>query len=420
MNNIKNIYAALDIGSGYIKGIIAEVYEGELFILASSLVKSDGFGAGAIINEEALVEKINVVVQDLSKQIDMPVNNFVVGLPSYSVQITKLYGETFITNSDNRIKAEDIQRAIINACEKYEEPGYEIVNVIPSRYNVDGFESDVALGLNASKFGIEVLGLVAEGERIYPYLSAVEKAGVEVLDICLLSLAEQYEIKEQLTSIESFIAVNVGYASTSLSIANDNVLKGIGTYNLGIKRIAFECAKDFKINQDSLLKHIEEFGVNFQIDEGETKKFESIEGSMVEHNLSVINAHLIHLLTSLLITIKKEVDKYIADQDYDLVFIGGLNEIPGIESLIEKVFNFDGHILKSSCLGARNSAYLPSFGLVRYIVNKMKERGKLSSSFGYDVQAKLTTPKKKMWNVSDDSVIGKLYGRLNDYFFGKE
>ncbi len=413
MNNLKNIYAALDIGSGYIKGVVAEVYDGDFFILASSKVRSDGFGAGAIINEELLVERIKEVVTDLERKVGIAVKDFVIGIGVYSVQITKLYGETFVTNSEGRIKSDDMQRVLINACEKYESEDSEIINIIPTRYNVDGYESDIALGLDASKFGMEVLALTAPNEKVYPYLSAVEKAGINVLDICLLPFAEQFEIKAQKENVDSLIVVNVGFTTTSISILNKGVLKGIGSYNLGIKRLLFECSKDLKVTQDSLLEHIETFGLSYNFEKTEKKVFDSIDGGVVEFTIEEINNYFIHLVSSLLITIKKEVDKYSEEGDFETVFIGGSLEIEGFEELLQKTFNYDVEVCKPKYLGARDTAYVSSFGLVRYIVDKMKDRGRLGSSLTYDEQLKLTTPKKKILNISDDSIIGKLF----EYFF---
>ncbi len=408
MADLKNIYAALDIGSSYIKGVVAEIYDKNFVVLASSVVKSDGIIDCVIDDTDLVVSKITQVIDELKSKVGIDIQRVILGIPASSVSIAKLYGETYIVNENRIIRSEDMQRAVVEATNKYKDEDTEIVNVIPLRYNVGGKEMSIAIGSEADRLGVELLGLTAPKMSVYPYLVAAEKAGLEILDICLSPLADQYEVLNGCGVEESTIVLNVGFSRSTMSINYNGVLKGVGTFAIGLKKIVFSVLEQYNMNPVEALRLINKYGFDVKIASDEIIETFDVNGEKLILKLDEFSSYLNHLMLSLIITFKKEIEKYNVDL-FDKVFIsGGCCEIDGFSQVCRKVFENKCEIYSSKYIGARSACFSTSFGLVRFIVDKMETRGKKDSSIDYDLQDLLVTPKKK-----GESVIGKLY----EYFF---
>lgn len=411
MANIKNIYAALDIGTNYIKAVVAEVYEGRMFVLASSMVTSDGIIDGVIEDEESVAKKVKEVIKELSSMVGVEITKVVLGVPAYNVSISKIYGETYITNETGVIRSEDLQRAIVEATKDYNIDGYEIVNAIPLRYNVDGYASSVAIGVEATKLGAEVLVLATPVQLIYPYLTVSELSGLEVMDICLSPLADKYEVLKE--NDENAIVINVGFSQTSILINSDSELKGVGTFSIGLKKVVESFTSKFELHPVSALEFVMNYGVDNSISNHDSITLKNMSNEDVEFDFEELRMYLEHLIVSLLITLKHEVEKYNLDLYEKVVITGGTVEIAGFDDLCNKVFGIKSELYKPKYIGARKSGYTTTFGLIRYIVDKNSTRGRKDSSLSMDLQEKISTPKKKVINLPEDSVLGKLI----EYFF---
>lgn len=412
MGDLKNIYASLDIGTNYIKAVVAEMYEGRMFVLASSMITSDGIIDGVIEDEKSVASRIKEVIDELSSLVGVEISKVVLGVPAYNVSITKLYGETYITNDVGIVRGEDLQRAIVDATKKYNVEGNEIVNAIPLRYNIDGYAYEAALGAKATKLGAEVLVLTTTANLIYPYLTVAEMSGIEVVDICLGPLADQYEVLAN-NKYNSTITINVGFSQTSIIINNNNELKGVGTFGIGTKKVVESFVKKFDIHPVSAFDFVMTYGVDLSSSPGETIMLNTVENEEMEFNFEELIKYLEHVMLSLLISFKQEVEKYDLSVYEKVIITGGSVEIPGFEMLSIKVFDGISDIYKPKYIGARKSGYTTAFGLIRYIVEKNQIRGRRDSSLDISAQEKISTPKKKMINLPEDSVLGKLI----EYFF---
>ncbi|MFV0498710.1 MAG: hypothetical protein ACK5NF_01550 [Bacilli bacterium] len=412
MSDLKKIYAALDIGNNYIKGVVAEVFENKIFVLASSMVTSDGIVNGVIESEKDVIKKIKEVIKDLSSMVGVEINNVILGVLAFDVSMTNLYGETYITSDDSVIKAEDVQRSIVNATKKFKINGNEIVNAVPLRYNIDGYEFNDALGCRGSKLGVDLLVLSVPAKIIYPYLTVVEKSGVNVLDICLSPLADKFEILSQV-DCDSSLIINLGFSHTSMIINSDSKLKGIATFSIGLKKLVDSLVAKFGIHPVHALDFINNYGVSDYDVTGDKIKLKKVDNEECEFDLLKLINHTEKMMLSLLVSLQDKVNSNKLDFYDKIIVTGGITEMIGFESLCNQVFDNGCEIYRPKYIGGRNSGYTTAFGLIRYIVNKNEVRGRVESSINSDLQLKISTPKKKVLNLPEDSVLGKLI----EYFF---
>ncbi len=85
-------------------------------------------------------------------------------------------------------------------------------------------------------------------------------------------------------------------------------------------------------------------------------------------------------------------------QDFDILVEETLGNIGSVSNVLE--------------IGARSNKYATAVGMIKYYNNILKIKGEEFSMFNLDEQEELSGVNKKI-NVSDNSLLGKLFG----YFF---
>lgn len=93
---MKQIITSLDIGSDNIKLIVGEMYKEELFVLASSNIKSKGIKKGLIVNEEEATNAIKETFRIVEDILGIKLTRVILTVPSYSATFVKSEGYTTI------------------------------------------------------------------------------------------------------------------------------------------------------------------------------------------------------------------------------------------------------------------------------------------------------------------------------------
>jgi cell division ATPase FtsA len=95
-----------------------------------------------------------------------------------------------------------------------------------------------------------------------------------------------------------------------------------------------------------------------------------------------------------------------------IIITGGTSEIPGINYLIDEVFDKNTLVGTIDTIGIRSNKYSTVSGLIKCFNAKLNLRNKEYSMFGINDVEELSNQKKKL-NFNDNSVLGKVFG----YFF---
>lgn len=96
-----------------------------------------------------------------------------------------------------------------------------------------------------------------------------------------------------------------------------------------------------------------------------------------------------------------------------IIVTGGTSEIPGMASLVKDCLGQNARLGNIDTIGIRDYKYSVSSGMIKYFSSKLKLRGKEYSMFDIKEQEDLISSQKKVLNVSNNSILGKVFG----YFF---
>jgi cell division ATPase FtsA len=118
-------------------------------------------------------------------------------------------------------------------------------------------------------------------------------------------------------------------------------------------------------------------------------------------------------ITEILKLSKKQTSLLTNKEIHYIIITGGTSELPGITYLIEEIFGNKARIGNIETIGIRNNKFSTVSGLIKCLNEKLDIRGKEYSMFNDDKQEEISVPKKKL-NLSNDSILGKVFGVFFD------
>ena len=107
-------------------------------------------------------------------------------LPSNYARTYQTKGITKVNSPQDKIEVSDIVRDLKIAQRFEKSKKEEIVSTIPVKYLLDTKEVDhMPLGMRSASLKVEALVITTNKKVLYSYLTAVEKAGLDVIDITI-------------------------------------------------------------------------------------------------------------------------------------------------------------------------------------------------------------------------------------------
>ena len=140
MGTYKRILTSLDIGTTSIKVIIAEIINNELNVIGVSTQESRGIKKGVIVDIDKTVTSIIIAVQEAEQKANVAVDEVIVGLPAYSLDIQSTRGVVKTENADTEITNRDIESVVSQAMIQAVGQDKEMIGLNIHQFIVDGFD----------------------------------------------------------------------------------------------------------------------------------------------------------------------------------------------------------------------------------------------------------------------------------------
>jgi cell division protein FtsA len=232
MQGNENIVAGLDIGTTKICAIVAEVFEGEVSIIGVGSHPSTGLRKGSIVNIEATVNSIRKAVEEAEIMADCEISAVYVGIAGNHIKGHNSHG--LIAIKGREITQADVDR-VIDAAKAVAIPtDREIIHVIPQEFIVDDMESiQNPVGMTAIRLETKIHIVTGAVSSVRNIIKCCHKAGLEVCDIVLESLASGEAV---LTTEEKELGcalADIGGGTTDLALFKDNNIKYTYELTLG-------------------------------------------------------------------------------------------------------------------------------------------------------------------------------------------
>src|SRR5690625_2954452 len=145
---------------------------------------------GAIVDIDETVYSIQNAIEQAEHMVDMSIDRVIVSVNGNHVQLHPCHGVVAVQSENREIDDEDVTRVIEGAQVISIPPEREIIDVIPKQFIVDGLDEITdPRGMIGVRLEMEGTIITCSKTALHNILKCVERAGLEVADICLQPLA---------------------------------------------------------------------------------------------------------------------------------------------------------------------------------------------------------------------------------------
>ncbi len=414
---MKKIYTSIDIGSDTIRVLVSEYFKGKFRTLAVSSVRSKGVRNGVITDQDLVLERLKLAMDDLSKRINIPIKRAILTIPASEAEYNLVHGNVPIVNDEKMVTEKDVLR-VQNTVANEVLPNMELVSILPIDFTIYENGSEIETVKNpknkiCDRLGVRAMMVTVPKTVVISFVKVVEAAGIEVVDLVLSSIADFEEIgddemKESVTGV-----INLGKDTTSVSVFNKGIITNSSVLKLGSKVIDEDVSYIYYMALKTARKTKENFGIAHPryANKNETYEARDVNGKLIKINQyelsEVINKRLVEILN----VAKNELKVLTNKQIRYIMVIGGITDMPGMNFVLEDVFGANAKTYTINTLGIRKSRFITVSGAIKHFVKKIRLRGKEYTMFSSDDVDGLIHSKTRIGR--SDSVFGRFFS----YFF---
>jgi len=414
---MRKIYSCIDIGTDTVRILVSEYFQGKLNTLAVSSVKTKGVTSGEVTNEVELTERIKLAIKDIYSRININIKKILLIMPSINAEFNLVHGNVPIVSDDKMVTEKDIIR-VQNSIITDIMPNMELVNVSPIDFTLYENGSEIETVKNpknkiCDRLGIRAMLATIPKRNLIPYVKAVEAAGLEVVDLLLAPVCDYEEVKEEEFDDKTIGIINIGKQTTTVSVFNKGIITNSSLLKMGSKVIDDDISYIYYTSKKTSKKIKENFGVASKryANKNETFETKDINDKVISINQyevsNIINKRLVELLN----IAKNELKVLTNKQISYIMVLGGIVDIPAMNTVVEDIFKEKGKIYSMNTLGIRRARFITVSGSLKCFIKKIKLRGKEYSMLNNDDIENLVQSKSKMGK--SESIIGRFVG----YFF---
>ncbi|MGA9287742.1 MAG: cell division protein FtsA [Anaerobacillus sp.] len=379
--NSNEIYVSLDIGTSNVKVIIGQMTNDSLNILGVGSAPSEGIRKGSIVDIDETVRSIKQAVENAERMVGLSVRSVIVGINGNHVQLQPCHGVVAVSSEDREIHDEDIARVIDAAQVVSIPPEREIIDVIPGQFVVDGLD-DITDPRGMIGVRLEMEGTIITGSKtvLHNLLRCVEKAGLEIADICLQPLACGSMALSKDERNLGVALVNMGAGSTTISIFEEGALKATSVLQIGGDHVT----KDISIGLRTTTEEAERIKIkhgNAFVDLASEEEAFTVStiGSSAEQEFNQYElSHIIEpRIEEMLELIEDEIKRMgIRELPGGFVLTGGMVGMDGVLELAREILQHNVRVAVPDYIGVREPQYTTGIGLIQFTYKNVKIQGK--------------------------------------------
>jgi cell division protein FtsA len=424
--NSNEIFVSLDIGTSNVKVIIGEMVNDTLNIIGVGNVKSQGLKKGSIVDIDETVHSIRKAVEQAERMVGIPINRVVVGVTGNHVHLQDCHGVVAVSNENREITNEDVVRVIESAQVVSIPPEREIVDVIPKQFIVDGLDG-ISDPRGMIGVRLEMEGTIITGSKtiLHNLLRCVERAGLEITDICLQPLAAGSIALSKDEKNLGVALVDIGGGSTTIAVFQDGFLRATSVIPVGGEHITKDLSIGLRTSTEDAEKIKIKYGHAFYDHASQDEVFNvPIIGSDQQQQFNQLEiAEIIEArLEEIFHLVENEIHRLgVRELPGGYVLTGGVVSMPGVLELAQVTLANNVRIAVPDYIGVREPQFTTGVGLIQFAYKNAKLQGRrIGSTVSTEIVEKRTqkqpqtTSKQKSKNEQN---LGNKMKRFFGLFF---
>ncbi|MDD9147154.1 MULTISPECIES: cell division protein FtsA [unclassified Sporolactobacillus] len=403
--NSEDVFVSLDIGTSSIKVVIGEMAGESLNVIGVGESVSYGIRKGSIVDIDETVRSIQNAVEQAERMVGLNIKSVIVGVSGNHIQLRHCHGIVAVSNENHEIGDVDIARVIDAAQVMSIPPEREIIDVVPEQFIVDGVD-EIHDPRGMIGVRLEMEGTLITGSKtvLHNLLRCVEKAGLQISDVCLQTLALSSVALSKDEKNLGVALIDIGGGATSVAVFDQGSLLSTFELPIGgnhitkdisiIQRIPTDEAEQLKV------KHGAAFvGIASEEDTFTASQIGSAKKQMLnqEELAEIIEARMAEIFD----IVREELERIgIYDLPGGFVLTGGVTAMPGVLDLAVNKLASNVRIAAPDYIGVREPKYTACIGLIQFAYHNVKIQGKEVAAAvapeRYEAEPKQRKQKKKI------------------------
>lgn len=414
---MKKIYTSIDVGSDTIRILVSEYFQGKQRVLAVSSVRSKGIKNGVIVDENALLERLKLAIDDINSRINVNIKKAILIIPPLEAEYNLVHGNVPIVNDEKMVTQKDVIR-VQNASLNDVVPNMELVSITPIDFTIYENGSEIETLKDPTnkicdRLGIRAMLALVPKTYVISYVKVVEAAGIEVVDLALSSVCDYEQVSFDEMNDAASALINIGKDTTVVSVFNKGIITNSSILKIGSRVIDEDISYIYYTTKKIARKIKENFGIANprHASKSETYETRDINGKLVSINQYELSEVINKRLSQILNVAKNELKVLTNKQIRYIMVLGGITDMPGVNFVLEDMFGKKAIMYSLNTLGIRKARFITASGAIEHFVKKIKLRGKQYSMFSSDDVDNLVHSKTRIGR--SDSVFGRFFS----YFF---
>ena len=415
---MKHVYTSIDIGSDTIKVVVCELFNNKLNLLAASSVKSKGIKKGLITNVDEATKSLKAALNEVEEMLGIKIHKVIASIPGYFAEYLMIKGKIELPEESEGVTGKDIVDLLQVAKNTKDLGDREMVTIIPIDFNLDettGIKDPK--GMKGKILETRAVMITTPKKNIYSVISLLENNGLEVIDVSLNSIGDINAAKDKTIKQQVGAVINIGHETTTVSLYNKGIIVKSSVLGLGGKNVDNDIAYIYKLELKDAAKIKERFALAHKHYASHNDYYEIVNklGEDKKINQFEVSEVAMSRLEEILILARKEIN-ILTKREVDYILItGGTSEMSNFSLIAEEVLGKIAKINNIRIVGLRNNKYASAVGNIIYFIGKLKLKGKDYTMITKDDMEDLSSTKRNLINVSNESMLGNVFG----YFFSE-
>ncbi|MGV8073925.1 MAG: cell division protein FtsA [Syntrophobacteraceae bacterium] len=375
MGKREELIVGLDLGTTKICAVVGEITSEGINIVGVGTYPSIGLRGGVVVNIDQTVHSIRKAVEEAELVAGCEISAVYAGVAGTHVQSLNSHGVIAVKNRE--VCQTDIDR-VLDAAKTVALPyDRQVLHVLPQQYIVDDQEGiQNPLGMNGVRLEAKVHIITGVVSAVQNIIKCCEKAGLQVLDVVLESLASSESVLDPDEKHLGVALVDIGGGTSDLAIFLDHAIRYSCVVGLGGNHITSDISVGLRTSMDEAEKIKKKFGCAIP---ELTNSQDMIEVGSVggQKPRQLAQSILTQIIEARVEEILKIIDwelvrsGYVESLHAGVVLTGGVALLQGIRELAEKVFDVPVRIgvpYRFGGLGdvVKNPIYATATGLLLY------------------------------------------------------
>ena len=370
--------AAIELGSKKLKLVVGYEIDGKVYVLYT-LVKPYGHAieGGNFVDANRVSQTIASVREftDPAAKLKLNISDVILCIPPYGLGVYQTRQVTTVVTEDSKISNLDIKNiyALIRNS-AYPLNDKALVDVVPESFALDQGRtfSRPPMGESSSTLTVTAKVQTLPKELVDNYQTVLSNGGMVARRNVIASLAATELIASYEGMPNSYILVDIGSNTTTVSFVGNNALYGSTFFNWGGDNITEKIIESFNINEADAEKYKIMYGIdnremNFKAPICTTDDGTGVE---VHHTNNELNAIIKGELDIFVNYLNNAVNEVVSAHDksyrsFPMLLSGGGAELNGLVSYITpKVLSETVEVVTPKTLGARNPTFFNCLGML--------------------------------------------------------